>query len=69
MNEVFNAIDVDGSGTLDADEMKEHLAKLYNVDASMIDSLINIYDDDNNRTIDKQEFFSVMALLEQKTMY
>ena len=69
MNVAFDAIDVDKSGTLDADEMKEHLAKLYNVDATMIESLITIYDDDDNRTMNKQEFFGVMTLLEEKMMY
>ena len=66
MDNLFRKFDADSNGTLDEQELRDHLAVMYKIDPEMISSIMTVYDDDENRVIDKQEFLTLMTILEEE---
>ena len=65
-NDIFNEIDLDGSGDIDRDEMGEILTKMAESlgkpkpTQEEIDAEIDKYDEDKDGSIDKGEFTKVV---------
>ena len=63
--EVFDSYDLDQSGGIDADELREVFLQFgHRVSDEEIGMLINEYDDDENGVIEFEEFLSMMAQME-----
>ena len=58
MNEAFNQLDVDGSGTLSKEELLEGYRMIYgdNFDESEIDALMNMADENEDGSISYSEW-------------
>ena len=66
MDEIFHIIDTDKNGTLDEEELGVYLSSVYGINPELVSSIITVYDDDKNRVIDKQEFLTLMTVLEEE---
>jgi Ca2+-binding EF-hand superfamily protein len=55
----FDKLDADGNGYLSADEVAVVLQELLGFDPSMADSLIKLFDTNNDNQLDKSEFLQM----------
>lgn len=63
IDHVFNEIDKDGSGTIDADELKEALGKMgMKLTRSNVISMIAVVDDNGDGVVDRLEFHTLVAM-------
>jgi len=63
INAVFDSIDTDGSGTIDADELFESLTKLnMKVSKQAMQNMIEVVDENGDGVIDREEFHALVQL-------
>ena len=64
IDQVFDAIDSDGSGAIDQDELKDALAKMgmKTLTSKNITAMMNIVDENNDGVVDREEFHTLIGL-------